>query len=244
MIDEIESIDLFDPTFIQWCWSVKAELVSDLMERMREGRGETSARASLLLLYLGEPDGTDGIISCLQEPNSKFRISVLSSVSTLPLSTDGFRPQVPVKKQELFVALEPLLEAPEKRETSRQQRIHYLAVQIALKLNLPIANERLLPLLMSGSTRIRALLLSNLARRGEDQGALDTAEELLEVDAEIYSAIGALETYSKESDPVLALRSAEILLAFVRANTELPGNDVANHLWHALDGIVAAQHPE
>jgi hypothetical protein len=244
VIDEIESIDLLDSKFIQWCRSVKAELAPDLMEIMHEQQGEASLRASLLLLCLGEPDGTDGIITCLQEADPHFRISVFSRISTLPLSPGDFRAPVPLKKEGLYAALDPLLETPGEGEPSDRQRVHNLAIGIALKLDLPEAYERLLPMLESGPTQIRVKLLSHLARRGEDRGGLDTAKELLAADSEIYWVISALERYSKGDDPVLAQQASQLLVDFVRENTDRAGNDVTNLLSRALDGIVAAHHPE
>lgn len=246
VIDEIESIDFYDSAFIQWCRSVKAELVPDLVEIMREQRGEARLRASLLLLHLGEPDGTDGIISCFREADPRFQITILSRVSALPLTPEGLRLRAPVslKKEELYTSLEPLLETPGERESSDRQRIHNLAIGIALKLDVSEAYERLLPMLRSGPAQIRVKLLSQLARRGEDRGGLDAAEELLAADSETYRVIGALEDYSKGDDPALAQQAAELLVDFVRENTDRAGNDITNHLSRALDGIVAAQHPE
>lgn len=242
-IDHIEAADLHDHTFRQWCGTVKDKLVPDLMRLMRDGRGEAQLKASLLLLYLDEPAGTDGVLACLQEDDPAFRLHTLSSLSTMPLlpleeDAPAWRePPVPVKKEALFAALEPLLVTPGTRAGAS-------AIEIALKLDLQQAKRHVLHQLKDGSSRVRSRILYWLARRDEDYGALDAAEELLGEDVETHSVVGSLETYCQGKEPQLAGRAAELLVNFVRANLDRPGNEITNHLWHALDEIVAAGHPE
>ncbi len=247
VINNIESVDTIDFWFIGWCRAVKADLLPGLMQIMSEERGEARLCASLLLLHLGESVGTDGIVACLQEDLPEFQIRVLSSLTILPLegSTMGWKVVVPIKKELLFDALKPLLEIPsDPRPISIESRIQFLAVNNALRLDLPEAEPFILPLLQNGPTRVRSIILSHMSRRGEDKGAMATAKDLLEEDPETHSVISSLETYCKSQDRYLSQQAASLLIDFVRTYVSRPGNDITNHLWHALDGIVIAQHPQ
>jgi hypothetical protein len=251
VIDNIESADYIDSQFIQWCRTVKEDLLSGLTRIMQEEQGNARLTASLLLLHLGESVGTDGIISCLREEDPQFQIRILSSLSVMPLqlvegdTSRWSRTPVPLEKEALFTALEPLLKTPTKTAPmSLEARTQFLAVGIALKLNLPQAERQVLPFLRNGPPRVRSQILIYLSRRGEDKGALDVAKELLQADTEVHSTVGCLETYCQSENPNLARRAADILVEFVQINKDRPGNDVTNHIWHALDGIMAAKHPQ
>lgn len=247
VINNIESVDTIDFWFIEWCRAIKADLLPGLMQIMLRERGEAQLRASLLLLHLGESVGTDGIIACLLEDDSEFQIRVLSSLSILPLedSPMGWEVVVPIKKEALLDALKPLLKLPaDPRPLSLESRSQFLAINNALRLDLPQAEQFILPFLQNGSARVRSSIISYLSRHSEDKGALAAAKEMLQEDSEIYSVVSSLETYCKSQDPYLSQRAASLLIDFVHMNMGRSGNDITNHLWHALDGIVAVQHPQ
>lgn len=251
VINDIESADFIDSGFVQWCRTVKDDLYPALMQIMQERRGTARLRASLLLLHLGEPEGTDGVIACLQEDDPEFRIRVLSALSVMPLEPiksdveSWYRQVVPLKKEALFAQLEPLLTMPvDAASMSLEARTQHIAVDVCLRLHLPEVEHRILPFLENGPARTRSRILHYLAWKGEDRGALKAAKELLREDAEIHSAVGSLEVYCKGEDVKLSKQAADMLVDFVKANLDRPGNYVTNHLWHALDGIVAAKHPK
>ncbi|MGH2538269.1 MAG: hypothetical protein ACRDHL_12810 [Candidatus Promineifilaceae bacterium] len=185
------SLELIDPQFLEWCRLVKDELTPSLFRAMRQETGEARLQAALLLLHLGEADGTDGVLACLQEEEPRFRLRALSSLSMMPMwPLEGGSPTwaglpVAVRQEALFSALEPLLAEPETQAGSS-------AVEIALKLDLPQAEQRVLPLLRTGAPRLRAKILVRMAKRGEDRGALEAAKELLQEGSELDAVVSAL----------------------------------------------------
>ncbi|MCB0019873.1 MAG: hypothetical protein KDE09_18915 [Anaerolineales bacterium] len=242
VIEHIESVDLFDWKFIAWCQTVKEKLEPDLINIMQERSGNEQLQASLLLVHLGNSIGTKGIISCLQSLDINFQNSVLLKTSLLPLSNLGSQAPVPIEKQALVEALQPFLQLDSSSQFSEYTQ--ELAVRIVMLLDVPEAAEIVSPLLRISPISVKATILHFFARKGEDHGALEVAKELIEIESRVHATVGSLEAYCKGENIDLSRRASNILVDFVLKNYRQQGNDFANHLWHAMDGLVEAEHPD
>ena len=232
VVRELDRLDLIDQRFIGHCRTMREELVPALLGAMHESRGTAKLNASLLLLHLGDCRGTEGIVQCLRSDDEELQRKTLLRVTFLPLepfSADSWpsrEPPVPLDAQPLFREIERFLAQPD-------TRTGILALETAMKLDLPEVEECVRPLLKHPSRKVRTDVLNRwYARRCLDQGAFQVAQELL-FDQEArpddnYWVIAALEAYCKCDSRELTTAAAELLARFVRANVNYPGNSMTN----------------
>jgi hypothetical protein len=247
ILSELESIDLFDPHIKRHCRTLRDELVPALLHAVRERESFARLNASLLLLYLNEPEGTDGVIACLRDTDENLRIRTLSSISVLPLQSLGestsvwHEPPVPLKRELILTELLRFIAYPDSTAGS-------IALDVATKLDLPEADRLMRPLLAHSSPKVRLKVLRWLARHGENHGALGVARSLLFAsDRDFHTAywvVAALTDYCKTNRSELAGPAADILADYIRSAVNRPDNQTTNLIWRALKGIAAAHHPE
>jgi hypothetical protein len=248
IIHALDALDLIDHRFIDHCKSMREELVPALLQAMDESDGIAKLNAGLLLLHLGETDGTVGIIECLRSNDPSLHAKTLFGLSILPLesvheqSPFWKEPPVPINAEQLFLELKPLLTQPD-------TQVGNLALQVVTKLNLPEVDKYLRPLLRYPSRKVQTNLLNRwFARRQENHDALEVAEELLfgsEADPnENYWVVAALEKYCRGNKPELAKYAAALLARFVSGTVDYPGNTMTNLISRALSGLKAARYPE
>ena len=75
ILSELEHLDLVDSHFIAHCETLRDELVPLLIQAMHEQDSVARLKASLLLLHLDEPLGTDGIVSCIRDDNEELTLA-------------------------------------------------------------------------------------------------------------------------------------------------------------------------
>ena len=249
VLKELWSVDLFDYKLRERCIAMRDELVPGLRKTMGEQDGNERLKASLLLLHLGEPSGTEGIITCLRTNDNQLRSATLAALSVLPLrpltenAPSWQKPPVPLQREAVFAELEPLLAEPE-------SHVGGLALNVVMQLALPQAECQIMTLVRHSSRKVRTKVVKWLAARGEDRG-VEVAEALLfeeghnpDDDHWLALIVGALKTYSQGNNPELALRAANLLVRYVLASLNYSDQSTANHVWKAMTGIAAARHPE
>lgn len=170
--------DILDREFRECCAALRAELVPALIDAMGRRVGQAQLNAGLLLLYLGDSKGTDGVIACLRSPDAQLRLQALVQLSLLPLrppspeSPSWQEAPVPLDEERILPELAPYLAEPAAREGR-------IALDVLTKLNLPEAASLLRPFIAHPDRDSRVRALRWLAERGEDYGAMQAAEELL-----------------------------------------------------------------
>jgi hypothetical protein len=246
IISELGALELFDHRFRRHCESIRDELLPVLREAMRGPASLASLNAGFLLLYLGEPDGTDGVVACLHTLDEPLRRQALVHLSLLPLrplSPDQpflIESPVPLKRDLIFAEITGLID-------KMDSEIGELALKVTLKLDIPEANQLIPQYLTHSSRKVRTDVLQWLARRHEDRGALAIAEALLfdsNETQDIYWVMSALESYCASNQPELAQRAAGLLARYIRTYGQQPDNTTANLVWRAIGGIAKAQYPE
>lgn len=248
ILHQLDSIPQFDHQFWEHCKSIQNELVPALLEAMQQQESIARLNASLLLLRLGEPDGTDGIIACLQDADDILREKTLLHLSLLPPEPSSFskgspfRPlqPVPLKKEPLFTKLKPFL--------SQSNTYHIILTLSAITgMNPPNAEPPIRPLLSHPSRDVRVAALYWYCQRSESQRAIPVARDLLfdkEVRPTENSAIQPLSIYCRSKNEALATQAAELLARFVLDNVDYPGNYMSNIISNALSALEEAGYAE
>lgn len=251
ILGELTSIDLLDlyygTKFKEYCRSVRDELVPTLIRFLEDPDPLTRLYSGIILLFLDEPVGTDGIISCLPGQEPEITKTVLFHLSCLPLnpltesSPSWEEPPVPLQREKVFAAISPFL-------TDLETRPGWFAMETAMKLDLPEANTFLRTLLAHPNREVRTQVVWWLARRKEDLGALNAAEGLLfstrHDSSEDYWVIAALLAYAKSKVPELVKPASDLLARYIRRHRSTPGIHTTNLLDMALDGIKQAARPD
>ena len=247
IISGIESIELYDRKFIQHCKTLKSELVPRLLKLNQGDASIATLHGGLLLLYLHDPVGTTGVVKCLRDGNDELQESALIKLSLLPKEkfNDEFpywlRYDVPLQSESVFVELKKFLDRPEKD-------FGKIALRVAGNLNIPAVEPYMNQFLKHPSREIRIIAVNWYARREKDQGALETAADLL-LDTSVkpkenYGVISSLEIYCRGSERSLALDSAANLATFVHAYVDEPGNDMANLIARGLKALQDSDYPD
>lgn len=229
-------------TLISYCRGVKDELIPVLLRIMREERGQRRLNASLLLAYLGDLRGTEGIIQSLEDRElERWTLILLTSMN---IEADRGRAlrnyEIPIfgtiDHQAVFQAIKKYLEDPEQENGK-------LALQLATELYVPEADKMIRILLHHPSYNIRSeVLFRFFAERDIDEGALDVAEKMLfEIPSDAYWVRAALKkycTYGKNHRN----RAAELLARDIKAWFNSP-SDITNILLHNLPALKASSYP-
>jgi HEAT repeat protein len=237
VINELDPNDLYDRQFIEWCNSVRSELVPGLKQALWEKKSYSRVNIGRLLLELGEPDGLEGIIDCLRSNDSSVQVSALVTLAYIPKRSVVDDSPLPINQEAIFTAVEPFLNEPDSHAGG-------IAVDIALNLTLPQAEQRTILLLQHRSPSVRVKVASEFLRHGKDNGALDIAENLILDGYEINQLMSALESCAKGENRELAMRAADILLRYILANLNCLDNGTVGAIWSAMRGLEAVEHPE
>jgi HEAT repeat protein len=237
---------LHDRAFLDMCRAVKDDLVPELLTLVQNRRDYARLNASALLAELGDVRATDGFIAILESDDEHLRISALALLGVI-----GLRPRKIGVRFEAAVAIDHarlhrvIRSRYEQDPTTHEGR---LALQVALRLDAPDVRASIVPLVGHPDDEVRAMIVSWLADRGEDDGALDALAAFVDdgddTEHSFYLVIRALERFAAE--PRFALRAAEIAARYVRAGCESEhaiDNSVANHVWNATRAILTAKPP-
>lgn len=249
ILKHLASIPEFDFKFWEHCRTIQDELVPALLKAMQEQVSIARLNASLLLLRLGQPDGTDGIIACLRDNDESLRGKTLLRLSLLPPEPFAFAedtpfrlPQpVPLKKEPLFAELQRFL------SDSNPYHIE-LALGAITNINPSGAELHIQPLLKHASRDVRISALHWYSRRSNNPEAIPTARELLfqkdVLPTDNYAVIGSLEIYCQSENETVAAEAARPLAEFILRYVDYPGNDMANLIGNAMGGLKAARFHE
>ena len=246
ILDRLESGVFFDSKFIGQCKALREELLPGLRQKIASENSQVQLQAGELLLYLGEAEGTDAIVTNLRSPETKIQVNALFTLAHLPLGyweiekSLGQEP-VPLKRELVFSNIKPFLSDPE-------TQIGNLALQVAINLDLPEADSVIVGLLRHPVRRVSTSVLGWLARRKEDAGAFEVAKGLLvqpgiKLD-EQYWVIVALATYCESGQPELVQQAAQMIADFTLSVRNEPGHNAANLIWWAFRGLKAAHYAD
>ncbi len=178
-------------------------------------------------------------IEYLQSDDSALRGKTLDHLTLLGIRDWVRSPNFPIDADALLIALERSL--ADSSQWARER-----AVTLIGYLATPRAFDCLVGLLARPDVRVHAACL--LGDAGYDRGALAVIDELLRVPShpKRYFLIRALEHLCKSADADTRTRAAVVAVGFIRSNltdraySALEANDLANDIWHCLDGIAAA----
>jgi hypothetical protein len=202
--------------------------------------GAATLNIGFLLMELGDPAGLVAALRLLPDGDARLRRDVLARFTRLPWHRDKGGYQVPFDESALFGAIAPLVDAADAQTRK-------LALDVLERLATPEARERVAQLVGHRDPAIRVGAAVGLASRGEDRVALAVIElALFSPTQEIYRLVGAIEQLCEGGDTTHR-RAAAVAIRFVRQNLSDGDNDVANHVWHCLDGIATvgtADEPE
>jgi hypothetical protein len=244
---ELETLPLYDSELVQTCLVLGADLVTELREVMGNGDGLRSVRAGFLLLYLGYADGSNGVVAGLRADGPQVQLRTLVDLSLLPLEPETeTTPQrrglaVPLRSQAVWPVLEPYLYEPDTREGR-------LAIQCAMKLDLPEADQRVLGLLNYPSATVRADALFWTALKNQVvPSTWHTANALLFNEkpgtSNLYRVVSALEWYCGSPHSAEARQASDLLARFVSERQDQTGNEMANVISNALKGLAKSHYP-
>lgn len=249
ILEQLASIPEFDHKFWEHCRTIQDELVPALLRAIQEQESIARLNASLLLLRLGQPDGTDGVIACLHDNDESLRQKTLLSLSLLPPEpfafAEGFPfspPQpVPLKKEPLFAELQQFLSSPNPYHIG-------LTVQAITSMNPSGVESYIRPLLKHSSRDVRISALHWYSRRSNAPEAILTTRELLfQKDVpptDNYAVIGSLEICCRSKNETVAAEAAKLLAEFILRYVDYPGNYMANLISNAMDGLKASRYHE
>jgi hypothetical protein len=235
VLAEIGQVDLFDRELVTGLRAHAAALVPGLRTKMARSAGREKLNASLLLLRLGDSEGTRGLVDLLRDPSPDTRRDTLLQLSfAVP---DG----VAVDRDWLLGALAPMAAATTTPEGG-------MALDVMLRLVSPDDAPELADLLEHPAPAVRLKVCDWLARAGQDRGAVDALGAMLgapeRCEEDDYWLLQTLETYAASRDAAVARRAAEQAVRYVRSTLDRTDNATANHVWRALDAIALAGHPE
>lgn len=229
-------------TLINYCRRMKGELIPVLFRIMCEEKGRRRLNAGLLLAYLGDLRGTDGIVHSLED--RELERWTLISLTSMKIDVDRGRTlrnyESPIlgtiDRQAVFQVIKKHLEVPEQGNGK-------LVLQLAAELYVPEADEIIRKLLHHPSYNIRSeVLFRFFAERDIDEGALDVAENMLfELPSGAYWVRAALEKYCVYGKN-FQNRAAELLARDIKAWINSP-SDITNILLHNLPALKASSYP-
>jgi HEAT repeat protein len=241
ILRELGSLDLIDHAFREQCAAIRDQLVPSLMQAIHDKDPNRSLQAGVLLLHLGEPEGTEGIINSLRNPEQRVRQAALVQLSILPLtpaakeSKHRRQPPVPIQREKIFQAVSGYLDRPD-------SRMGNLALAIAGKLDIPEANDRVRALWKHASRKVRTDVLLWMARRHEDPVDWKIPEKLLfggkHNPHDDYWVLAALEIYCESPHREQAQKAAELLARYVRVHGGRPDTWTANFIARAVKAVA------
>jgi hypothetical protein len=117
VLRELGTIRHFDFSLCRQCLGWRAELLPGLLQVMQTQTGVARLNASILLLFLEEQAGTDGVVASLREGDERFQLQTLSSLSFIVIAARVIyeRPYpavpqpLPFKQNLLFAELQRFL---------------------------------------------------------------------------------------------------------------------------------------
>ncbi|MFN2298103.1 MAG: hypothetical protein ACK2UB_04580 [Anaerolineales bacterium] len=246
ILRELATVDVIDPAFREQCAGIRDRLVPSLMQVIHEEDPERNLKAGMLLLHLGVPEGTEGILRCLRNPEEYVREKALLGLSILPLlpvpkESKYWHPQpVPADRKAVLSAISGYLDQPD-------SRMGNLALTIARKLNIPEADDRVRSLWKHRSRKVRTDVFLWMARHHEDPPDWKIPEKLLfggrHNPHDDYWVLAALEKYCESPHRPQAQKAADLLARYVRDHGARPDNWTANFVSRAVKAVAKTQYP-
>lgn len=241
-IDRLANAPFIDHDLTDAMRDQRETLLPVLIEAAATGRPATKINANALLIHIGEPQGTAGLLRYITTRNALLCREALRRLHGVFLGKAKMeRQRCAVDRPAAFQAIDVLIDraGPETR---------LVAVHVLQALDLPEAEARVASLVDDPDPAIASDVASWLASRGEDRGALRTAARLLfdnrTIDHHIYHLIGALENLSKSEDAPTRRKAGRLAARFLQANLTVADNNTANHAWHCLDALAQTGLPE
>ena len=219
--------------------AAQRDIFPALRRMVDERSGTVRLNAARALVDFGDRVGWEVFIEYLQSDDSALRGKTLDHLTLLGIRDWVRSPNFPIDADALLIALERSL--ADSSQWARER-----AVTLIGYLATPRAFDCLVGLLARPDVRVHAACL--LGDAGYDRGALAVIDELLRVPShpKRYFLIRALEHLCKSADADTRTRAAVVAVGFIRSNltdraySALEANDLANDIWHCLDGIAAA----
>lgn len=233
----IDRISFVDAELRSAIAQFRADLVPELQRIATASEGKRKLNACGLLLELGDADGTIGLVDCLSVGAPDLRVAALLRLTQFPWNRDKGGYQVPLGKDAICSAVEPLLGASEPR--TRQ-----LALQVLTRLDTVSARARLTGLVAHDDSKLRLGAATWLAGRGEDFGSVAAIESALfnsgTPSNEIHALTLAIQNLARLGNEQIQARVATIAMRYVRSHLADGSNNTANQVWHCLEAIAAA----
>ncbi len=233
IVREIEKVDLFDRDVLATARAAREQVASGLVAAM-QGGGLAKHKAALLLLYIGDPRGNQGVMEIVGSDQSRNMLAHLSVAPHRGRNDDGTA--FPLDLVALDQALLPLVENP--RSSERE-----LALDLMKRFKTPAAERYVGALLEHRSPKLRLKAIQWYADQ-HDVRALEPLGELLAAGkADSYRLIQALEDYAESAEPAVRARAAQIAATHARPLLGNDDNSTANTVWNLLRVIGKAEPP-
>jgi hypothetical protein len=233
IVRDIEQVDLFDGSVLATARAAHEQVAPGLVAAM-QGGGPAKYKASLLLLYIGDPRGNQGVMEIVGSEQPR---SMLAHLSVAPhLGRDREGNPFPLDLAALDQALVPIVENP--RSSERE-----LALDLMKRFKTPAAERTVGALLEHRSPKLRLKAIQWYADQ-HDVRALEPLGELLASGkGDTYWLIRALEGYAESSEPAVRARAAQIAAATARPLLGNDDNSTANTVWNLMRVIEKAEPP-
>jgi hypothetical protein len=233
IVREVEKVDLFDGAVLATARAAHERVAPGLVAAM-QGGGPARHKASLLLLYIGDPRGNQGVMESVGSDQARNMLAHLSVAPHRGRNDDGS--PFPLDLVALDQALVPLVENPGSRE-------YELALDLMKRFKTPAAERYVGTLLAHPSPKLRLKAIQWYADQ-HDVRALEPLGELLAAGkGDSYWLIRALEDYGESSEPAVRARAAQIAATTARPLLGKDDNSTANTVWNLLRVIERAQPP-
>ena len=234
IVRDIEKVDLFDSSVLATARAAYDEVAPGLVAAMQRGGGAKHS-ASLLLLYLGDPRGNQGVMETIG--HSGHARTILAHLSVAPhRGRDHDGNPFPLDLAALDQALRPLVENPASDE-------YELALKLMSRFKTPAAERYVGALLGHRSPKLRLVAIQWYAEQ-HDARALEPLGKLLASGkGDSYWLLRALVEYAESPEPAVRMRAAEIAATHARPMLGDDDNSTANTVLNVLRVLEQAEPP-
>lgn len=240
-LDRLVSAPFIDDDLKDAMHDQREALLPIVVQAAETGRPATRINANALLVYIGDPRGTPGLLKYVTLRNELLCREALLRLDNVLLTAHVEGQQSAMDRPAVFAAIDPLLD-----RLGRQTRLS--ALHVLERLDLPEAKERIAGLVTDADPEIACSVVRWLAWRGEDRGALKAIARLLDAgglhELQAHTLTDALKHLAKSQDEHIRRAAGALAARHCLAHLQDRDNHTANRIWHCIDAMAAAAPAE